>query len=378
MMPQDSADSSSAFSERCKARVNGLIEATKIDGEREADPTAEEVVKAMLNCLFPAGARLRQMSDGGSESHANHDVAEHLTERRVAHEDILRLYLEGVVNPDLLAFHDAERALERMTDRVATDEFIRSLEPTRRQDVVSNLCDLVYRIPQEHVEPGIVMLLNLWSDTPERPSGWSIFVNDTTGAVRTATRRLLDTLEDAAAVEAAVRRILPELTSFSAKVGLIRRVGQQDSAHRRLVSEAVANEFETILRNEIRAASASDLAEERNPLSVLSFAKGHGGPPEEPLELGDCPRLTFALLRSARQETETGTGPVRRSIELDWKCLIDLYGREEVLKTRINVLKARFESLKPWIEGRGIPFEKAENLVKLADKYLTGWRPEAD
>ena len=49
-----------------------------------------------------------------------------------------------------------------------------------------------------------------------------------------------------------------------------------------------------------------------------------------------------------------------------------------MLKTRINVLKARFNSLKPWIEGRGILLEEAENLVELADRYLTGWRPEAD
>ena len=378
MMPHDFAESSSAFNERCKAQVKRLIEATENDGEREADPTAEEVVKAMLDCLFPVGAQLRQGSDGSSESHANHDAAEHLAERRVAHEHVLRLYLEGVVNPDLLAFHDAERVLDRMTDRVAMDEFIRPLEATRRQDVVSNLCDLVDRIPQEHVEPGIVVLLNLWSDIPEPSSAWSIFVNDPTGAVRTATRRLLDTLEDAAAVEAAVRRILPELTSFSSKVGLIKRVRQQGSAHRSLVSEAVANEFETMLRNDVRVASANDLAEERDPLSVLYFAKGHGGPPEEPLEIGDCPRLTFALLRSARQGTETGSRPVRRSVELDWNCLIDLYGGEDVLKTRINVLKARFESLKPGIEGRGIPLAEAGTLLELADRYLTGWRPEAD
>lgn len=374
MMPHDFADSSSAFNERCKAQVDGLIEATKNDGKREADPRAE-VVKAMLDCLFPAGAQLRQTSDSGSESHANHEAAEHLAERRVAHEHVLRLYLEGVVNPDLLAFHDAERVLDRMTDRVARDEFVRSLEPARRQDVVSNLCDLVYRISKEHVEPGIVVLLNLWSDMPEPSSGWSIFVNDTTGAVRTAARRLLDTLEDSAAVEVAVRRILPELTSFSSKVALVRLVGQQDSARRRLVAEAAASEFETMLRNEIRAASASDFAEERDPLPVLYFAKENGGPPEEPLEIGDCPRLTFALLRSARQLTETGSRPVRRSVKLDWNCLIDLYGGEEVLKTRINVLKARFESLKPWIEGRGIPLEEAETLLELADRNLSGAKP---
>ena len=378
MMPQDLADSSSAFNERRKARVNGLVEAVRKDGECEADSTAEEVVEAMLDRLFPAGAELRRISNGDSKSRFNENAAEHLTERRVAHEHVFRLYLERVVSPDLLAFHEAERALDRMSDRVARDEFIRSLEPTRRQDVVSNLCELVYRISQEQVEPGIVMLLNLWSDMPERSSGWSTFVNNTTSAVRRATHRLLDTLGDPIAVEAAVCRILPEVTSFSSKVELVLQVGHREVPGHKLVSETAANELETMLRNEIRAASAADLAEERDPLPVLILAKHYGDPPEEPLELGDCPRLTFALLRSARVETRTGSGAVRRSAKLDWECLIDLYGGEEVLKMQINDLKARFESLKPWLETRRIPLDEAEQLLEVADKYLSSWRPEED
>ena len=376
MMPQDFSDSSSAFNERRKARVNGLIKATKKDGKRKADPTAEQVVRAMVSCLFPAGALL--MSDSDSEAHANEDAAEYLTERRVAHEHVLRRYLERVVNPDLLAFHDAERALAQMTEPVARDKFIRSIEPARRENVVSNLCNLVHRIPREKVEPGIVMLLNLWSDMPERSSGWSSCVHDTTFAVLSATRRLLDTLGDTPAVEAAVRRILPELTSFSSKVGLIHRVTQQESAGHKLVSEAAAAELKTTLRNEIRAASAGDLAKERDPLPVLTFAKQHGGTPEESLEPGDSPRLTFALLRGARQETATESGPVHRTVKLNWECLIDLYGSGDVLKARINDLRARFETLKPWIESRGIPLDEAENLFELAVGYLTGSRPEED
>ena len=370
MMPQDFADPSSAFNERRKARVNGLIKAAKKDGKRKADPTAEQVVRAMVSCLFPAGALL--MSDSDSEAHANEDAAENLTERRVAHEHVLRRYLERVVNPDLLAFHDAERALAQMTEPVARDKFIRSIEPVRRENVVSNLCNLVHRIPREKVEPGIVMLLNLWPDMPERSSGWNNFVNDTTFAVRSAIRRLLDTLGDAAAVEAAVHRILPQLTSLSSKVELVRLVGQQHSAHHRLVSEAAANELNAMLRNDIQAASSDDLAKERDPLSVLVFAKRSGGAPEELLEHGDSPRLTFALLWDAREETATGSGRVHRSVKLDWECLIDLYGDEEVLKTRINDLKAGFETLKPWIESRGIPLDEAENLLELADRYLGG------
>ena len=265
-----------------------------------------------------------------------------------------------------------------MTDPVACDEFIRSLDPPRRQGVLSNLCELVYRIPREHVEPGIVMLLNLWSDRQERPFGWSTFVHDPTRAVRSATYRLLHTLEDAAAVETVVRRILPELKSLSSKVGLVQQISQQDVDDRGLVSAKAANELETMLRNEIRAASDADLAAERALSQVLYFAKPTGGTPEEPLELGDSPELTFALLRSARDETVTGSSPVRRSAKLDWERLIELCGSKEVLKTRINDLKSRFDTLKPWLKVRRIPLDEAEQLLDLTDQYLSGSRPDTD
>ena len=381
MMPQDFADTSSAFNERRKAQVNGLIEAAEKDLEREADPTDREVVEAMIACLFPAGARLRRMGIGDSESDANEDAAKHLTKCRVAHEHVLRMYLERVTGPDLLAFHDAERALARMTDRDGFDKFIRALERARWQDVVSNLCDLEDRFRPEHVEPGIVVLLNLWPDMPERPSSSSVLGNDTWGIVRRATFLLLRPLEDTAAVETAVRRILPEVTSLSSKVELVLLVGHREDSGHELVSKTAAKEFETMLRNEIRAAPADDLAEEREPSRVLVFAKHYGGPSEEPFDIDDSPELTFALLRSVRGKVESGSWggrAVRRTAVLNWERLIDLYGSKEVLKTRVNDLKAGFDTLKPWIETRRIPLDEAEQLLDLAGQYLSGWRPEAD
>ena len=62
-----------------------------------------------------------------------------------------------------------------------------------------------------------------------------------------------------------------------------------------------------MLRNEIRAASADDLAEERDPSRVLVIAKHYGRPSEEPFDIDDAPELTFALLRSVRGEMETGS-----------------------------------------------------------------------
>ena len=353
----------------------------KTGKDREGTRTAKEVVEAMVGCLFPAGARLRQMSGGDSESHANEDAAEHLKERRVAHEHVLRLYLEGVVSPDLLAFHDAERALDRMTDRVASDEFIRSLEPARWQDVVSNLCELADRFRPEHVEPGIVVVLNLWPDMPERPSGSSVLGNDTRSIVRRTTYRLLHSLEDTAAVEAAVRHILPLVTSLSSKVELVLLVGHREKSEHKLVSETVAYEFENMLRYEIRAAPADGLAEERDPLRALVFAKHCGWPTEEPFEMDDSPKLTFALLRSTRWEAATassGALSVTFFPALGPETLVDLHGGKEVLETRISDLKAGFDTLKPWLETRRIPLDEAEQLLDMADRYLSGSRPDAD
>ena len=73
-----------------------------------------------------------------------------------------------------------------------------------------------------------------------------------------------------------------------------------------------------------------------------------------------------------------GGRAVRRSAVLDWECLIDLYGGEDALETRINDLIARFENLKPWLQTRQVPLDEAEQLLELADKYLQGGRPEED
>ena len=371
----------SGYNERLKTQVDGLIAAAEKDREPEAARTAREVVEAMVDHLFPVGTRLRNLSDGDSAPFANDDAAEHLRERRVAHEHVLRLYLERVASPDLLALHDADRALARMTDRDGLNKFIRSLEPTRWQDVVSNLCGLADPFGPEHVEPGVVVLLNLWPDMPERPSSSSVLGDDARGTVRRATLRLLRVLDDAATVETTVRHILPQLTSLSSKVELVLQVGHRKNSGHKLVSETAVYEFENILRHKIRATSADELANERDPSRILVFGKDYGWPTEEPFEIDISPQLTFSLLRSVRGEMQTGSigsRAVSRSAVLDWDRLIDLYGSKEVLETRINELKSGFDTLKPWIEARRIPLDEAEQLLELAERYLSGWRPEAD
>ena len=362
-----------------KAQIEALISATEREEESGAARTARGVVEAMIDRLFPVGAQLRQMSDGDSTPYlSEEEAAEHLSERRVAHAHVLRLYLERTVSPELLAFHDAERAFGSMADRDGLNGFIRSLDPARWQDVLSNLCRLKDRFQPEHVEPGVIVSLNLWPDMTERSSSLG-FLDDTIGTVRRITLGLLRALEDAAAVEAAVRRILPEVTSLSAKVELVLLIGYRKDTGHKLVSETVAHEFETMLGEQIRSAPTDDLAREHRLWRVFYFAKDTREPSEEALDIDDSPKLTFALLRSARGETITGSlgsHAVSKSPTLMWNVLVDLCGSETALKERIERLAAKREALKPWFENRGIALDDAESVIELAQQYAGGWQPD--
>jgi hypothetical protein len=79
-----------------------------------------DVVQAMVMRLFPAGQR-----HIGGTHYGGDWTRRWLRERRIAHEQILRLYLERVAGKGLQAFRDAERASAVMPDRDALDSYAR-------------------------------------------------------------------------------------------------------------------------------------------------------------------------------------------------------------------------------------------------------------
>ncbi|HWP37856.1 MAG TPA: P-loop NTPase fold protein [Gemmatimonadales bacterium] len=333
-----------------KEQIDGLI---KTAGERG------KVVRALVNRLFPAGER----HIGGS--HYGPDWERRwLRERRVAHEDILMLYLERVAGKGLQAFTNAEQTFARLADRDALDQYLRSLPSEQLEDVISSLETFEEQFRPEHVIPGSVVLLNLLPDLPERPRGMFDL-----GKALTVTRvvlRLLRSLKGPLAVETAVREILPALTSLSSKLTLITIVGHRENAGHKLVSEEAAAEFERQWRAEVRTANADLLSREESLLEVLWRAKKEARPEEPPVQVPDAPQVTFAVLRSARSEAlsqSAGSRAVRRSPRLAWDALVELYGDEAVLRDRIEGLKA-------------VQPADADELLQLAGRYLDGWRPK--
>lgn len=186
----------------------------QVDALLDASGSHRDAVRALIHRLFPAGQR----HVGGSSYDANWQQT-WLRDRRVAHEQILRLYLERVAGEQLRAFADAERAWALMGNRDAFQGYIESLDADRQEDVIAALETYEDQYQPEHVVPGTVVLLNRMPYLPDKPRG--MFALDTRLVVGRVTFRLLRSLGDPASVEAAVRDIVPELTSLSAKFELI-------------------------------------------------------------------------------------------------------------------------------------------------------------
>jgi len=338
------------FPPRLQGQIEALLAAAGSDGH---------IVRAMIGRLFPAGQRHVGGSHFGEEW-----KREWLKEHRVAHEDILRLYLERLEGAGFLAFTAAERALTLMADRHALDRYLRSLKASTLQDVISSLEAFQDEFKAVQVVPGTIVLLNLLPDIPERKR--SMFELDVTLVVSRVTLRLLWSLKDAAATEAAVRQIMPELNSLSSKLELIEDVGHRKDIGHKLVSEEAVAEFEKAWRAEVRTASVETLSNERRLIRVLLVAKRQADTSEGQLAIADSPTLTLALLRSARSEIVSkgmGSRSIHRTPQLAWDSLIDLYGNEATLSQRIADLKAASQ-------GEG------DEVLDLAEKYVSGWRPD--
>lgn len=332
-----------------KKRVDDLIQA----GQEHGD-----LVRAMIERLFPAA--LRHI---GNTTYTDDWKSSWLKERRLAHEDLLRFYLERVAGEGLQSFTDAERAFALFGEGDSLDRYLRSLDHDRLQDVVASLETFQDQFKPEHAVPGAIVLMNILPEIPERQRQMLEL-----GSRFTVTRvvlRLLWPLKDPDKVEAAVGAILPHLTSLSSKQELITLVGHRKNAGHKLVSESAAKQLEKALRSEVRTAPVEQLIGERD-VGALLFAARHEAEPEEgKLAIPNSPQLTLTLLRTARKEVLSqtfGSRAVRRTPRLDWDGLIQLYGDEATLRQRIEELKATH----PGDVG---------DLFDLADKYLSGWRP---
>ena len=335
---------------RLKKQIETLIESA---GERG------ELIRDLIKRLFPAG-----LQHIGNTHYGSDWEKRWLRERRVAHKDILRCYLEKSIGEQLQAFSDAEYAWSIITDQNALESYLYSLPIERVHEVISSLEAFEDQFTPEHTVSAAVVLLNLLPHLPARELG--MFDLSTSLIVGRVVYKFVRVIKEPQAVEAAVRKILPQVSTFSSKLDLIRRAGHREDVGHKLVSEIAARAFETEWRNAIRAASPEALAQETDLLRTFVFTKRSAEPDEPELAIPDTPGVTLALLKSARHVQRAqfmDSRTVRHQPRLSWDTLIELYGSEDILRQRIEALRSSCP-------------DNIGDLLELADKYLAGEQSE--
>ena len=341
----------SAGSSEFKAQVEQLLNAGGKD---------RKVVSALIERLFPAGLRYIGGSNYGPDWLGNW-----LTARRVAHAEILGLYLERVAGEGLWAFTDAERAFTIIDDEDALDTFLRSIDLSRLEDVIAALENYEGRYPIRGVPSATIVLLNLLPILPERPRG--MLGADARIVVSRVVLRLLRQLPSPDEVERVVRDILPKLSTLSSRFHLILLAGHQENAGHKLISASGADDLEGELAEAVRAAEPGELVQEWELLRLLYWASGRVPEGISALRTHDNLDLNAKILTDARAEVRIQTMDSRivtRKQRLQWDVLIKLYGSEEALDQVINSLEAAQPADGSLIEA-----------IALARRYLGGWRP---
>ena len=321
--------------------------------------SGERVVSALLMRLFPA----RQLSDSdGVISQQPVSESAMLAQRRVAHESILRLYLERSVDSDLRALQDASYAFERMTDQNAFEEFMASLDPIRLETVISRIEDFKDRYRLDHVEVGVTGILNLWTEFPRKPID-----NDALRGLSRVVKSIMETLDGPEAIADMVRKILPQLKSLSSQWILVSAVGFHSQSEANFLSKEDSDSHKVMVGNAIRSANVDDLLDERNPAELLRFARKIES--EYLLYIDSSPKLTYLILRDSLTESRSGTMHSRAqqvSYSPDWNLLAEIFGSKETLNERVKALDEQFADMLTWFEAREISLDEARFLIKIA------------
>lgn len=332
-----------------KDQVQRLVDA----GNARAD-----LVRGLIRRLFPAAQRHIGDSHYGSDWSKTW-----LKARRVAHPDVLAAYLEQVANDGLQAFGLAEQAFTVLEDETALAVLLRSYDIEKLQDVVAALEAFEGEYPTTAVVPASRVLLNLLPDLPERPQGMFSFT-DARLVVTRVVLRLLRQLQSPEAVNSAVQDILPSIASLSARLELITTVGYREGAGHKMVSEAHAATLERDLLKQLEAATPEGLASEQELLRLLYSPKFFDGGHVVRVDPADSALVRALLLdgRSVVRSQSMGSRAVRRTTRLHWDVLVEIFGDEDRTRHAIDAVRATED-------------DELKDVIALADRYLTGWRP---
>lgn len=325
----------------------------------DLDDGQKNVIESMIYRLFPANSHELI----GRSAFVRNESTTWIRHGRVASEPILRFYLENFESSELQSHADAVRIL-KLKDVRSITKFLQALQPHRRRDAIIalNIHDGPFRI--QWVQSLIIALYRLVPTIPSQSI--SILERESYTIVNGVVCKVLAS-KSIGSVSNLIGDILPNLDTLSSKMWLILKIGHREDFGRKLISADEAEALESHWLLEYNNIDPSQFAAEWDLLRVLGLASIISKDRGEELSIPESPEVTLAILRSAKDEVvsqQIDSRTVERDPRLSWDALIHVYGDEDRLRRLLGHL-----------EGSSLLTEADMDLMKLATKYLGGWRP---
>lgn len=321
-------------------------------------PDDDGLIRALFNRVFPVALQYIENNHYGNDW-----LSTWRTAHRMAHIDFLNLYFDRVAPDELVAFRSSEHAFELLGDGVALKEYLTGLEPEQLETVLEGLTSYESKFTTEMIVPGSITLLNLIDAIPEK--GQRGFFDTGRGdiTVGRVVFRLLRRVEDEAEREALVVQILESVETYSSQLYFIHSAGYREGAGLKLVSEAFAEQIQTKFVEHVKKVPPKEPAREWDAWRIYNAIQSRTG--KTPLEPSDDPVLLRAVLRSVKSVVRSqsmGSRQVKIEDRLAWEPLVQVFGSEDAVKTAVSNVRKTLGD---------------DETLQLADKYLSGWRPES-
>jgi predicted KAP-like P-loop ATPase len=314
-----------ATQEAREARVRAIIGAS---GPHSAQ------MQAMITRLFPAADHFFGGSHYGSDW-----LSTWRRERRVAHPEVLDIYLRRRVAEGDVAARDVAAIFSALEDDERLEELLAALEPDELERVLVRLQHYEDDYPGTNPHITISVLLSQARRLSSEPRGMSLSAPDM--ELSRVVYRLLRNL-DPTRVEEVVREI--QFPDLSSRYDVVRMIGHREGSGHRLVPEAVAQQFESQLLDAVLGASAEDMASEKDlgPLIGLGVTERTRETHDRVIQWIESDHFLIQLLGAnlvvSRGHT-VGEAAVFRNVVLNWPSLAKLIG-QDVAAERVKQLDA--------------------------------------
>lgn len=340
----------------------------------EPDPRSEQLeellrvainraaVSELLRLLFP------QLGDLLGGSRVVGSARRWRRDRRVADDDVLRVYLSGTRDDDDLTTQQIERILNVLGDERALEDLLAEVPPHQLPTLLDRLRDYSDTFEANDALASARAFLALLDRLPREPQ---MFALPPEWALHFVVEALLEPVAEGPERDTIIERLFHSAGSLSQKMRILNWFGTFPDARERrkrgeLLSAAVTQRLTSMLRSAVTAADAKQLAEERELLRLLVLITDEQGRRKLIQRWASETSFLLALLRASFSYSETmthGDAVARRKPQLNWSILNELLGADELRQVLSEAQDTvSIEELDPEV---GLAFE-------LAQIYATG------